>query len=312
MIQDKVSVVIPVYRPDKELKCLLSRLGRQRYSVKEIILINTEEEYFDTNIIQGLDDRLQRKIHIHHIKKEEFDHGGTRNYGASMATGDYIMYMTQDAIPKDRNLVYKLVEAFNDENVYVAYARQLPRKNCEVIEKYTRDFNYPDYDIVKDLTTQKKYGIKNYFCSDVCSMYDKRIFDRLGGFKDNMIFNEDMVYAYKAINAGGKIFYASQAKVIHSHNYTCLEQLKRNFDNGVSQRMNREIFDNVPSEGEGVKMIIDTAKRLLTSGYWYLLPKLVIKSGCKYIGFKLGKNYDKLTPGLVQKLTSDKRFWNKL
>ncbi len=312
MLQREVSVIIPVYRPGKELKHLLDRLAKQTYSVKEVILINTEEQYFDSDLLLDIDEGIKNKIQIFHISKNEFDHGGTRNYGASIATGEYIMFMTQDAMPKDRNLVCKLIEAFENDKVYVAYARQLPRKNCDILERYTRDFNYPDYDIIKDSTTLEELGIKNYFCSDVCSMYRKDVFDILGGFRDKMIFNEDMVYAHKAIENGGKVYYASKAEVIHSHNYTCIQQLKRNFDNGVSQSMNKDVFENVPSESEGIKMIIDTIKRLLEDGYWYMIPMLIIKSGCKFIGFRLGKSYERLTPEIIQRLTSDKNYWTKL
>ena len=312
MIQDTVSVIIPVYKPNKEIICLLNRLAKQTYRIKEIILINTEEEYFDKELLKCLDEDIEDIISVYHISKEEFDHGKTRNYGASIATGDYIMFMTQDAIPKDRDLVCNLIKAFENDDVYVAYARQIPRKNCNVIEKYTRDFNYPDYDIVKDATTLEKYGIKNYFCSDVCSMYNKEKFEALGGFKDKMIFNEDMVYAHKAIENGGKICYVSKAMVIHSHNYSCIEQLKRNFDNGVSQKMNPEVFDGIVSEGEGIKMIVNTAKRLVKDGYWYLVPTLIVSSGCKFVGFRLGKNYNRLSSKMIQSLTSDKSFWSKL
>ena len=121
-----------------------------------------------------------------------------------------------------------------------------------------------------------------------------------------------MVFAHKAVENGGKIYYASEAMVIHSHNYTCVQQLKRNFDNGVSQAMNEEVFENVPSEGEGIKMVVDTCKKLLTDGYFYLIPILIIKSGCKFIGFRLGKIYNKLSPEIIQMLTSDKSFWSKI
>ena len=41
MIQSKVSVIIPVYKPGNELVHLLNRLGKQTYEVSEIIIINT-------------------------------------------------------------------------------------------------------------------------------------------------------------------------------------------------------------------------------------------------------------------------------
>ena len=81
----------------------------------------------------------------------------------------------------------------------------------------------------------EKLGIKTFFCSDVCAAYKRDIFDRLGGYPDHAIFNEDMIYAHKAIMAGYSIAYAADACVYHSHNYTGVQQFHRNFDMGVSQ-----------------------------------------------------------------------------
>ena len=68
-------------------------------------------------------------------------------------------------------------------------------------------------------------------------------------------FNEDMIYAADLIHAGYGIAYAADAKVVHSHNYSCSQQFHRNFDLGVSQAQYPEIFDGVPSEGEGLRLV---------------------------------------------------------
>ena len=61
------------------------------------------------------------------------------------------------------------------------------------------------------------------FASNVCCAYKKRIYDELGGFTDTAIFNEDMIYAAKALKNGYISRYVSAARVIHSHTYTaCL------------------------------------------------------------------------------------------
>ncbi len=39
------------------------------------------------------------------------------------------------------------------------------------------------------------YGIKTYFCSNVCAAYKKKIYQEMGGFIEHAIFNEDMIYA---------------------------------------------------------------------------------------------------------------------
>lgn len=311
MTEKKVSVVIPVCHPGKDLAILLSRLARQDYGVEEILLINTDRRYFDDSLLDGLDNEFKEKLEIIHIEKSEFDHGGTRNYGMNLAKGELVLFMTQDAVPGNRRLVSELVKPFAQEDVYVAYARQLPRKNCDIVERYTRAFNYPETEVVKDASTMERYGIKNYFCSDVCAMYHKEKFIGQGGFPPRIIFNEDMVYAAGVIKNGGKVFYAAQAKVIHSHNYTCMEQLKRNFDNGVSQRMYRGLFEGVPSEGEGLRMVLDTGIKLVRDGYFYCIPELVVKSAFKYVGFRLGKGYESLSRQTINRLTSNKEYWKK-
>ena len=52
------------------------------------------------------------QIEVTHIRQEEFDHGGTRNMGASISQADIVLYMTQDAIPADNRLTERFVEVF--------------------------------------------------------------------------------------------------------------------------------------------------------------------------------------------------------
>ena len=47
-----VDVIIPVYKPGRELFVLLDRLLEQTVPVRRIILANTEEKYFDL-LVQG-------------------------------------------------------------------------------------------------------------------------------------------------------------------------------------------------------------------------------------------------------------------
>lgn len=156
-----------------------------------------------------------------------------------------------------------------------------------------------------------KLGIKTYFCSNVCAAYQKDVYERLGGFVRKTIFNEDMILAGRMIQEGWKIYYAADAKVIHSHNYSCRQQFHRNFDLAVSQADHPEIFEGVPSEGEGMRLVKDTAKYLLKSGRPWLLVSLVCKSGWKYMGYKLGKNYKKLPRWLILKCTMNPRYWRE-
>ena len=67
--------------------------------------------------------------------------------------------------------------------------------------------------------------------------------------------------------------------MVHSHNYKCMQQLRRNFDLGVSQADHPEIFAQVPSEGEGIKSVKATAAYLKEKGLWKWIPYLIMQSG---------------------------------
>ena len=155
-----------------------------------------------------------------------------------------------------------------------------------------------------------RLGIKTYFCSNVCAAYKRDIFEQLGGFVNHTIFNEDMIYAAGVIQACYAIAYAADAKVIHSHNYSGWQQFTRNFDLGVSHVQYPAVFDGVPPEGEGMKLVKKTAVYLAKTAPW-LLPKLIWQSGMKWLGYRFGKKYQKLPPGLVRFCSLQKGYWNQ-
>ena len=52
-----VDVVIPLYRPDAKTGILLRRLLKQDYEINRIILINTEKEYFNEELLYNTGNR---------------------------------------------------------------------------------------------------------------------------------------------------------------------------------------------------------------------------------------------------------------
>ena len=299
----RIDVIIPTYRPGANLEELLRRLEQQSCPPENIIIMNTEQQYWDSR----LEEQFPR-LQVHHLAKEDFDHGGTRDAGARLSEADILVFMTQDALPADNQLLEKLEAALEQESVAAAYARQLPQKDCRLIERYTRSFNYPEKSRIKRLEDLPRLGIKTYFCSNVCAAYNREIYVRSGGFVRHTIFNEDMIYAAGLVKAGYGVAYEAEARVIHSHNYTGRQQLRRNFDLGVSQAQHPEIFRGVPSEGEGLRLIKKTIGFLLRRGKLHLIPALIWQSGCKYLGYLLGKNYRKLPHKWILRLTDSRHY----
>lgn len=304
-----VDVIIPVYKPGEDLLTLIERLEKQTCPVNRLILINTEKVFFDEKKYLTYEN-----VEVHHITKEEFDHAATRNMALHMSQADYVMFMTMDAVPADEFLVENLLKGFQQtgpkgEVVSVAYARQLPKENCEILEQFTRLYNYPDENRLKTLADLEKMGLMTFFCSDTCSMYHRDLYLKQGGFVEKAIFNEDMFYAAKSVDNGYAVSYCKDAKVYHSHNYGLKEQFRRNFDMGVSQAEHPEIFSRVKTESAGIQLVKRNALYLLHKGKWYLLPYLVISSGVKLMGYKFGTNYEKLSRKTVLRCTMNRYYW---
>lgn len=304
----KVDAVIPAYKPGHDLRELVEKLLDQTVRLGRIIIINTDREFFDEK-----EYLIAPAVEVVHITRHEFDHAGTRDMGLRMSDADYVLFMTMDAIPKDNYLVEKLLSGFRRaDNIAVSYARQLPKKDCNRIEQITREFNYPAQSRVQTSDDIKELGIKAYFCSDVCAMYDTSIYRSLGGFKAPAIFNEDMVYAAGALDAGYAVSYCADALVYHSHNYTGRQYYRRNFDLGVSQADHPEIFERFNVKGTGMQLVRKSLAQICRRGTPADIIRLVYYSGMKYLGFKKGKNYHKLSLKSCLKHTLDKEYWNRL
>lgn len=314
-----IDVIIPLYKPEKSFKQLIERLLKQSRIPQRIILLHTIEE----NEIKIRSEKTQElldcvkvlsnddcNIDIYEINKIDFDHGGTRNYGASLSKADIILFMTQDAIPADKDMIKQIIKPFANENIASAYGRQLAYPHAGILENYTRLFNYPEYSYNKSEKDISELGIKTYFSSNVCAAYRRTIYEKLGGFVTKTIFNEDMIMAATVIKNGYTIAYAAEALVYHSHNYTYIQQFKRNFDLAVSQQQYKHIFSEVKSESEGIKLVKQTIKYLIKNKHYHLIPDLILQSGFKYMGYLAGKRYEIMPKWLIIKLSMNPTYWS--
>lgn len=303
-----IDIIIPVYKPDEKLKKSLIALKKQTKKPEHIFLINTEEKLFPEELKKIVS--TMPNVILKHIKKEQFDHGGTRNMAARLSKADILFFMTQDAIPADKYLVEEMLHSFSDERVAAAYGRQMADEKRDLLEAFTRNFNYPKESKLKSREDLEKLGIKTFFCSNACAAYKREVHEALGGFPLKTIFNEDMIFASKVIEEGYFISYNANVKVWHSHHYTGMQQLRRNFDLAVSQVQYGGLFTKVKSESEGIRLVKETMLYLLKKGRGYLIPYVIYTSGCKYIGYRLGKKYDKLPMKLVRWLSMNPHYWD--
>ncbi|GGD87588.1 glycosyltransferase family 2 protein [Paenibacillus nasutitermitis] len=306
IVVPRVSVIIPTYNAGSDFGGLLERLQQQTLAPHEIIVV-------DSSSTDGTAERSQRAgVRVFSILQSEFDHGGTRNYAAGLAEGDVLVFMTQDAIPDNDFMLEELVKPFQDGKISCVYGRQLARPDANVLERLSRGFNYPEQSSVKDQGDIPRMGIKTFFCSNVCAAVRKDIFLELGRFPEPVIFNEDLFFAAKCILQGYTVAYAAEARVVHSHDYTLIQQFRRFFDNGVSMRNNDWVFQYSAVGKEGSRLVKTQLNALHRQRKWHWMPRLFAESAAKLFGYQLGKRYRSLPQGLCIRFSMHRKIWDKL
>lgn len=313
----RVSVIIPTLNAGSMLSLLLERLQNQTLKPCEIIVIDSESE-------DGTAGRAREAgALVKMVKRSEFDHGGTRNRAAAEAKGDILLFMTQDAMPDDLRLIEELVKplrvpqsgtsaAANSNKVAYCYARQLPHSEADVLERLARLHNYPEQSHIRSYEQIEEFGIKTFFCSNVCSAIRREVFEQMGRFQEPVIFNEDLFMAAKCILSGYRVAYCAEARVIHSHNYTAAQQFKRYFDNGVSMRLNEWIRPYSAVGAAGSKLVRLQLKGLAEKRQWHRIPGLIMESAAKLLGFKLGLHYTSLPKPVIRRISMHPLIWSQL
>ncbi|EJQ53185.1 hypothetical protein IEE_00229 [Bacillus cereus BAG5X1-1] len=299
----QVSILIPTYNAGVEIRTLLNKLYNQKLPEGmglEIIIVDSSSTDNTKDIIMN----EFPKVKFTEIPNKHFDHGGTRNDLAKMASGDYLLYMTQDAIPVDNNLIISFMKELENEDNLICFARQIPKENANILEQFARGFNYPDEKIVKNLEQVGKLGIKTFFCSNVCCMYKRILFeDPYNGFPQKVILNEDLILASKVILEGKNVIYTSTAKVFHSHNYNLKQQFKRYFDIGMAFESTNYLLEHVSNEKEGARMIKKQANFLWKENK-KMLVYATVENAVKLVAYKLGKVHKIIPVSLKRKLSA--------
>jgi rhamnosyltransferase len=161
----KVTAIIPTLNGAKTLGRLLTRLKEQDYPPSEIIIVDSGSADHSAELARKEGARLLE------IESHSFDHGATRNYAAAHAEGEILLFMTQDALPVDNYLLSNLVQPFQDQDIAIAYARQIAAAHASVGEQFLRQANYPPDSFCKSASDLPALGIKTFQCSNACAAF---------------------------------------------------------------------------------------------------------------------------------------------
>lgn len=291
-----ITIIIPTCNASKYLPSLLARLESQTIKNYELMVVDSSSNDNTVDIAQS------HRANVITIPQSEFDHGGTRTLAAVEANGDILVYLTQDALPYNEYAIENIIKPFaDDRKIGVAFGRQLPYPGASVFAEHLRLFNYPDTSYTRILDDKKKYGITTAFLSNSFAAYRKSVLKEIGYFKSGLPFGEDACAGAKILLKEYRIAYVAEAMVLHSHNYTVWQDLKRYFDMGTFHRTENWLLKEFgKAEGEGIRYTKSEIKFLLKKRRFDLLPEFTLRLIMKYLGYKLGVGYERIKPRVTK------------
>ncbi|WEV42223.1 glycosyltransferase family 2 protein [Bifidobacterium sp. ESL0682] len=151
-VSASVSLVIPTLNASQSISELIGALNRQSLPLDEVLVIDSSSE----DNTADLAEKCGARVVV--IPRSEFNHGGTRHKAFLMTKTDYVLFMTQDALPANEHYVENLLEPFSDGKIAMVSGRQLPRADARAFEKLVRAFNYPSDSFVRDVSTCLAYA----------------------------------------------------------------------------------------------------------------------------------------------------------
>lgn len=305
-IPGTVSVVIPTLNAEKCLPDLLEAVGRQQPRPPgEVILIDSESR-----------DRTRDIARSHPNTRVEiitnFTHGRARNQGVRLSKGDFVVLMSQDAVPRDERWLHSLLRPFSDPAVAATFSRQVPRSDANPMEQFFLATHFPD----EDQVYMQRNGNDNLmfqrdvFFSNVSSAI-RRSIARQHPFDETLIMSEDQQFARDVLTAGHSVAYVSNSRVLHSHNYTLHSVFKRYFDSvySLSQVFPKHTLTHSFRLGKGYALrelmyVIQTKPCRLPYYFCYAASR-----ACAVV---LGHYAEQLPAKMAKKLSLHPSIWERL
>ena len=277
-----VDIICPLYEAEKYIEKLhQSLLNQKNVSIQKIQYILTKSKDKSEQILK------KKKLNYKLIEKEDFSHSLVRESAAFESNADIICFISQDIVIENSDWLEKLITPIIEGKVEATYSRQLTKFNN--IEKYTREYNYPEISRIKSKEDIKELGLKTFFFSDASSAIKRDVFVKLNGYDHkNLPINEDMYLAHKLITNGYKIGYQADSICYHSHNFTLKELYNRYKLTGIFFKENTYLdkYGTTSSGGSLAKYIL---KRIIQEKSIKLLIRYPFDMAARLFGMKVGK-----------------------
>src|ERR1700736_3206850 len=236
------TVVVLTFNAGAWIDRLLAALARQQTEFSwETLIIDSGSGDGTLPAVRQYVDSAEGRARLHQIPNNEFGHGKTRNMAASMAKGEYVVFLTHDAVPAHEHWLEAMIQPFAvSDRVACVYGKQIPWPDCppSVKRDVTGLFRRhgPDHCITLQernalITHQAEIDATTFF-SDVNSAIRKSVLTGPIPFRD-LSYAEDQAFGRDVIAAGYLKAYTPFGAVLHSHHYALLQYYRRMYDEMV-------------------------------------------------------------------------------
>ncbi|HMG87855.1 MAG TPA: glycosyltransferase [Terracidiphilus sp.] len=304
VVSGPVVLIIPTFNAARYWPALSEGIRAQSLAPDKVIVIDSASS-------DGTQDLARRNgFTLVEIASRDFNHGGTRQFGAELAEdAEILIFLTQDAAPFGADAFANLVCTFENTEIGAAYGRQLPRETAGPIEAHARRFSYPPVSRVRSWESRRTHGFKSIFFSNAFGAYRRSALMSVGGFSPDVIFGEDTLVVARLHRAGWKTAYVADAMVRHSHAYSIPEEFRRYFDIGVLHARESWLIEQFGSaSGEGRRFIASELNDLLKHAPHHV-PSALMRTLAKYLGYKIGRRESRIAPRLKYHLGLNRQYW---
>lgn len=288
----QTSIIILTKNAGGEFEKTLKMIFNQKHADFEVVIIDSG------STDNTLDIARRFETEIHEIKPEEFHHSKTRNLGAELSSGDYLVYLTQDATPVNDKWLKNLIAPLKNEEGDVVYGRQVAYENAKPMDRFFYSYFYPTKKLLlteREIEDPKIFYLENIFVSDVNAGMERKCWSKVRFDKD-IFFAEDKDFTLRALRNGYKVLYEPTAVVAHSHDYSLASLFRRRFKDGIgfstitslssSNKLTNNTDDFIM---RGLKYWTKEAHFLLTKGYIAWLPYAILYDIVYLVAFEMGK-----------------------